>query len=315
MNKINNKYVSGFDFQLKNGFLFLLFLLNIVFVFGQKTLNPKKRSDAFGTSDYRDLRNYGPQISFGPTYLLTRLHNETVPTANQVPNRPSDYTIDPKGSLGGYLDIGLAHFPTKTPKILLFGKRITSYYDYGVGFKLYRGQETTNIKNHDSQGAIISETNGKGKFTNGYINGRFTFHKNIHLGKKYFIDNGLGLNVDYRVINGDKEYQKYQNFQGPTIKTNEHFHPNLVVQLHYSLGLGIRLKRGSYLIPGAQIPILGAYEFHKGNPGLRWYSSNYVPLLFTVKFIKILEKKKANGCSNVGSEEDKKRNKEYMQGQ
>jgi len=302
-----------FTLNAKIGLLIPLFLFNFSFVFGQKKLNPKKKSDAFGTTDYRDLRNYGPQISFGPTYLLTSKRNETI--AFGEPTRPSEYTIDPKGSLGGYFDFGMAHFPTKTPRILLFGKRIISYYDYGIGLKIFRGQEMTNIKNYDGSGNLLSETDGKGKFTNGYVSARFSFHKNFHIGSKYFIDNGLGMNMDYRIINGDQEYQKYQNFQGPTVKTNQQFHSNFVAQLHYSLGLGIRLKRGSYLIPGLQIPILGIYDFNKGNPGLRWYSSNYVPLLFTVKFIKILEKKKGNGCSNVGSEEDKKRNKEYMQGQ
>lgn len=283
----------------------IVILLNSIIVIGQRDLTPKSRGEAFGARDFRDLRNYGPQISFGPTYQLTHLKNETIHTKSSH-NLPTDYVIDPKGSLGVFFDIGTAHFPTKPPKFLLFGNRLVSYYDWGIGFKLFGGKETTDVTNFDGSGNVLSTSKGIGRFYNGYISGRFTAHKNIHLGKKYFIDNGLGVNFDYRVLSGD---QTYYGFISP-----QYAHKPLVIQLHYDLGLGIRLKRGSYLIPAIQIPIFGIVEMHKGSPALKWYSSNYFPILFKVKFIKILEKKKSTGC-NTGSEEDRKRNKEYMQGQ
>lgn len=271
---------------------------------GQKDFTPKNRKQAFGPpTDYRDLRNWGPQISFGPAYSLTKKANETVKTTNSH-NLPSDYTIDPKGSWGGYFDIGTAHYPLKAPKLLLFGSRLLSYYDWGIGFKYIGGKETTTINNYNSDGSLSPPSlSGTGKYHNGYVTGRFTVHKNIHFNKTHYIDNGLGLNFDYRVLTGN---QSYTPVSGAVPK----FHNPFVVQLHYELGFGIILKRGHYFIPSIQIPIVG----FTGNAALNWYSSNYRPIFFKVKFVKILEKKK-KGCSNEGSEEDKKRNKEYMQGQ
>ena len=291
----------------KNKFkiIFILFALITNSILGQKDFTPKNRKQAFGgPSDYRILRNWGPQISFGPAYTLTKKQNETVKVMNSH-NLPEDYTIDPKGSWGGYFDIGTANYPIKPTKFLIAGKRIISYYDWGLGFKYIGGKETTTINNYNSNGAITSTTIGNGKYHNGYVTGRFTVHKNVHFNPTHYIDNGLGVNFDYRVLNGSQAYSG-----GPTSGAPQTFHKPLVIQLHYELGFGIILKRGHYLIPSVQIPIIG----FAGDAALKWYSSTYRPILFKVKFIKILEKK-SNGCGNAGSEEDKKRNKEYMQGQ
>ncbi len=287
--------------QFKVIFILIISLTN--YTFGQKDFTPKNRKQAFGPpSDYRDLRNWGPQFSFGPTYTLTKKGNETVKmTYNH--NLPSDYIIDPKGSWGGYMDIGTAHYPIKPPKLLLFGSRLLSYYDWGIGFKFIGGKETTTLNYYNEDGSIFTSTTGTGKYYNGYVTGRFTVHKNIHFNKTHYIDNGLGINFDYRVLTGNQAYI-------PVSGAETKFHKPFVMQLHYELGFGFIIKRGHYFIPSIQIPIVGFV----GGGALKWYSSTYRPILFKVKFIKILEKKK-KGCSNEGTEEDKKRNKEYMQGQ
>lgn len=295
------------------------------FLFAQRDLTPSKtsrRSSAFGGAiDRRELRNYGFQFSGGPAYTLTRLHNETIHTQSES-GRPVDYIIDPSGRIGGFGEIGMAHFPLGDPKLKFIKKRIFSYYDWGLGFKYLGGKETTDITNYDPTGTvIISQQHGEGKdnynsfkgFYNGYIYGRFTLHKNFYFGEKYFIDNGLGINFDYRIITGTQSYVGTSTV-GLSGAQPQHFHKPFVAQFHYDLGLGIKIRRGSYFIPGIQIPIFGLAEFHKGNPSLKWYSSNYLPVYFHFKYIKLLEAKKKSGC-NEGTEEDRKRNKEYMQGQ
>lgn len=294
-------------------------------LFAQRDLTPSKnskRSSAFGGAiDRRELRNYGFQFSAGPAYTLTRLHNETIHTQSES-GRPVDYVIDPSGRIGGFAEIGMAHFPMGDPKLKFIKKRIISYYDWGLGFKYLGGKETTDITNYDPTGTvIISQQHGEGMdvynsykgYYNGYVYGRFTLHKNIYFGEKYYVDNGLGINFDYRIITGSQAYSGTSTV-GLSGAQPQHFHKPFVSQFHYDLGLGIKIKRGSYFIPGIQIPIFGIAEFHKGNPALQWYSSNYLPVYFHFKYIKLLEVKKKSGC-NEGSEEDRKRNKEYMQGQ
>lgn len=311
--------------HMKSIVVLIFVLINIFPSIGQRDLSPKKgssRGKMFGgAADRRELRNYGFQFSAGPNYTLTRLHNETIRFQSNS-GRPVDYTIDPSGRIGGFVEIGMAHFPMGEPKLKFIKKRFLSYYDWGLGFKYIGGKEATDINNYDPTGTLIlSSQHGDGNdvatttkgFYNGYVSGRFSLHKNIYFGEKYYLDNGLGVNFDYRVLTGTQKYVGTSTI-GLSGAQPQHFHKPLVAQIHYDIGFGIKIRRGSYLIPGIQIPILGLAEFHKGNPSLQWYSSNYLPVFFHLKFIKLLEKKKTSGC-NTGSEEDRKRNKEYMQGQ
>lgn len=287
----------------------VLFLGCTLVLFGQRDLTPgKRRGDTFGKADYNDYRFYGLQVSLGPTYQFTRLNkNNPTYTTTDATGRPMDYIFDPAGKLGVFGEIGMAHFPKKRSKLSLKLKTVlVSYYDWGLGFKLLGGSENTTINYYDAFGALALSEEGSGDFYNGYVYGRFTLHKNINLSKRYFIDNGLGVNFDFRVINGNKDYD------GAKSPEPQYFHNPLVAQLHYDLGFGIKLNRRSFLIPGIQIPILGMYEWRNGCAALKWYNSNYLPVLAHVKFI-YLFKKKVKGCNTPGSEEDKKRNEEFLQ--
>lgn len=285
-----------------------LFVLSALVLFAQRDLSPNKRkSQVFGKSDYKDYRFYGLQFSIGPTFMKTRSDkNNTTYTTIDATGRPMDYTIDPAGRVGVFIELGLAHFPKKRGKISLALKTVlVSYYDWGLGFKLLGGSETTSINYYNSLGALSSSDEGKGSYYNGYVYGRFTLHKNINLSKKYFIDNGLGVNFDYRVINGN------QSYDGPFIGS-QYFHKPFVAQLHYDLGFGIKLNRRSYLIPSVQVPILGFNEWRGGCAALKWFDSNYLPVMAKIKFIYLFEKK-VKGCNTPGSEDDKKRNDEFLQ--
>lgn len=286
---------------------FIICLVVISPVIAQRDLTHRKkgnRKDVFGGArDFRDLKNYGLQISTGFTTQFTGSRNQFV----YVPDiRPYSYTLNPNGKIGGFFDIGTAHFPTSAPRLKFMKSRFISYYDWGVGFKLLAGKEVVDISYLDSLNHVSSTAHGEGTFYNGYAFGRATIHKNVYLGETYFLDNGLGINIDYRFLNGNKTY--LYGVQSPAEKT---FHKPFVAQIHYDLGVGIRRKRGSYIIPGIQIPIVGIV----GHLPMYWFSSSYWPILIKVKYIGLFEKKKSKTSCNEGSEEDRKRNKEYLQGQ
>jgi hypothetical protein len=313
---------SSSDPTVVKGLVLFLVLIVLKTSFAQRDMTPNKRSDAFGgPADRRELRNYGFQFSGGPAYTLTRLRNEIVHIQSES-GRPVDYVIDPSGKIGLSLEVGMAIFPMKAPKIRFIKRRFFSYHDGGIGFKYLGGKETTEITNYDPTGTlIISKQFGEGMdaidktkgFYNGYLSAQYTAHKNYYFGEKYFIDNGIGINFDYRIVNGTRDYSGTSTVGLPGVP-DQHFHQPFVAQLHYDLGLGYKIRRGSYLVPTISLPILGIAEFHGGNPALKWFSSNYYPVYFKLKYIKLLPKKKTNGC-NTGSEDDRKRNKEYMQGQ
>ena len=287
----------------------IVLLIGLIVSFGvvaQRDLTPTKRKQAFGTRDFRNLNHYGIQFQLGPTYTITRLDkNNYTALASPADSVTGRYTHDPNGLLGFYAEIGMAHFPKKRSKLSLWLKTVlVSYYDWGVGYKHLGGTETTYFDRLDPAGNVIGTDEFSGKFYNGHVYGRFTLHKNINLGKTFFIDNGLGLNVDYKVVHGQAAYV------GEVFPGRRSLYNPLLVQLHYSIGFGIKLKRGSYLIPGVRTPILGYQGVspllagngkgasnapYFGNPALQWFSSQYWPIYPHIKFIYLFEKK-AKGC-------------------
>lgn len=293
----------------------------IVFVasatFGQRDFTPKTRKQAFGTRDFRDLRYTGLQVQLGPAYTLT--HRESKNEAGDFLNGAGrgSYEIDPSGRLGGYIELGLAHFPKKRSKLSLALKTVlVSYYDWGIGFKYIGGTETTIIHAEDNLGNVIDSYSETGKYYNGFLYGRFSLHKNINFerAENFFLDNTLGVNADYNFPRAD-ETSEYHTDYTDNYSQNPYTHNPLVIQLHYGLAAGFRLRRGTYLTVGARTPILGFHEWNKANPSLRWYSSNYWPVLFHVKFINLFQKRHKNGCPPVEvNDEDRKRNDEFMQG-
>jgi hypothetical protein len=288
-------------------FLVIICSLSILDFSAQKTLRPgkKRKSDVFGKTDYKDYRFYGLQWSIGPTYLLTKSKN-TIYNTTDVTGRPMTYSQDPYGMPGIFAEVGLAHFPKKTSKLAKILKTtLVSYYDWGVGFKLFGGGERTKTDYMDAAGNIVNTIKGSGQFYNGYVYGRFSIHKNIHLNKKYFFDNALGFNFDYRVL---------ENKNHTAITSGDRYQAPFVAQIHYGLGFGIHPNRRFTIIPSVQMPIFGMFEWRKGSAAMAWYSSNYVPIQAQVKFIYLFEKK-AKGCAPAkGNDEDKKRNEEFMEG-
>ncbi len=267
--------------------------------FGQRNMNPngKQKKDMFGgASDFSEYRPMGLQLSLGPTFMLTR----KVPVTNRFTNgsRPFDLTIQPKGLPGIFVEAGMVHYPKKRSKL---SERLNyifvSYIDWGVGFKLLRGQETTEINALDpiTFQEIGSPTTTTGKFNNGFISARGTVHKNFYLGKKYFIDNGLGVNVDYNIMRSS-EASPYTAALVTFEPSIHRFHKPFVAQMHYELGLGIRLSRRSFVVISAQAPIMGFYEWRGGASALKWFNSNYYPLTLKVKWA-YLFKKKNKGCA------------------
>ena len=277
----------------------------------QRNMNPKKKSDAFGTRDLRSLNNYGLQLQLGATHLMTKLNNETVDVATTTNGFRGNYLHDPVGKFGAYAEVGMFHFPKKRSKLSLALKTVlVSYYDWGVGFKYFRGGENIEANFLDPGGNVVSSDERNFDFSHGNLYGRFSIHKNIHFKRhreqiNFFLDNSLGINVDYRLLTTTDDYSWY-----PVMMENQQYTKPLQIQLHYGLGFGFRLKRGSYLIPGVRTPILGyqsttpAYdsnnnsENHFGRPSAHWFSSRYWPLLIHVKYMFAFEKK-AKGCPPV----------------
>jgi hypothetical protein len=280
---------------------FLLILVSLI-CFGSVIAQKKSRKDFFGgPKDYRNLSNKGLTFSLGTTYTFTD-------TSSFYIDERTDYKFQPKGKYGFFAEIGTVAFNLKKPKFK-WGNLI-KYTDWGIGFNLYGGSENTIVYNS----AEKSEKQVSfGSFYLGNVTGRLTFHHTFYIPKTtIMIDNGLGINLDYRVLKNSSFDKTPEELAALNINTQT-YSGNFFAQLHYNLGIGVKLKRGSYIIPTMQIPILGMYAWNKGSARTNWFSSDYLPVIFKLKFIYLFEKRSKGGCENFGSEEDRKRNEEYMQ--
>ncbi len=300
---------------MRNKILIVIIALLPTLLIAQRDMTPGKgkRSKVFGKRDFRKLSNTGLQFQLGPTCLMTRTKNPSVlfqNSSNGITN--GRYTIDPKGLLGFYGEIGLIHFPKKRSKLSLALKTVfVSYYDWGIGFKYFRGQETMTLERLSPSGSVLGTQYLTGSYNSGFLYGRFSLHKNVHFKalKNFFLDNSLGFNFDYNILES-KMTQDDLSYTGNALSVGApvHFHSVLTAQIHYGLGFGFRLKRGAYLIPGVRVPILGFAEGNKGNPSLKWFTRSYWPILFHVKYMFLFEKKAKAGDCPAAETNDQDRN-------
>lgn len=291
----------------------LIATLSLIFftgaLFAQRDLTPSRKRDAFGTRDFNNYKPFGLSLNIGPTYTLTRTDRPLIQPPVTESGTRYQYERDPRGRLGFFLDVGMAHFPMKARNRLQNGKtfRLLSYWDWGIGIQQYSGAERMRVDRLSSTGEVLESLPSTARWSNTYAYGRIAAHNNIYIGKLIFIDNALGLNFDYQL----SEITRNHNYDFTPAPQSFQNSPSL--HLHYGLGIGFKLRRNLFLIPSGELPVFGIMEYRKGTPAISWFSSSYWPMKLRVKLIYLFkDKAKAGDCFN-GSPEDAKRNKEYRQ--
>ncbi|MFA5574952.1 MAG: hypothetical protein WC994_07855 [Brumimicrobium sp.] len=248
-----------------------------------------------------DYIRHGIQFSFGPTYTFTPLKGrEAVFQDSTYTNITHHAYRETKSRLGAFAEIGMIHI-TKHPR------KYIHYYDWGIGFKLFGGGENTTVDSYQNDN-LIGTREGTGEFYLGYLYGRFDVHSVYQINPHLFLDNALGVNVDYAIIPGNTAYT------GAVLTYDQHFQGDIVAQLHYSFGLGIKpwADKGFFMIPSVEIPVFGMYEWNRGTPELHWFSSKYFPAQLRLKFVWLF-KKGPNWCPPVETNEmDRQRANEYQ---
>jgi len=285
--------------------ILVLFLLPFIFYAQGGFKKGSKRED------YRVVTKNGYHFAFGPTYMLSS-KTITGDLSDNVSAR-GDFEINPSGKLGVFAEFGFLQFPKwkGIPVRFLKKSRIMDYMEFAVGFRQLAGSETSNnYRNIDS--TIISQTSS-GNFINGHVFFRTSVHSLIFVGKKkidktrkYFIDQSIGLNYDYNLFPGDTTYSN--NLILKTEFKRKFYDPS-VLQFHYSLSFGIRLNRAWMLLPGVSLPFLGIYEWNRFGSKMDWFSSQYKPIQFQIKFIKLFER--APKCNAHGSPNDIELDKKF----
>ena len=236
------------------------------------------RRDAIWSHSQSHYRGLGWFINPGVTYMLGNSADDD--------NRP--YNLTPTGLPGYYLEAGMEHLFKKQQKAV-------HYFDWGLGVKHFGGQEKYSIE------GVSQATRGQFNFGSAFL--RAGIHNVWQLNMYNFIDQSIGFNLDYRIYGGNDD----ENYLSPLASNNQN---KLVMQLHYQLGFGYKVRDGFFIVPTVQTPILTLVDFDDFNPSHHWFNSRYQPLIFTIKFAWLFPKK---GCPPVdGMDDDEQRNNNYL---
>lgn len=280
----------------------------------------KSRKDYFGgAEDFRDITKYGLQVSFGPNFTLTK-GKDTEYSYTDDMGRPRVAIIDPSGSLGGFINVGMAHYRLKPSRFWgglakknpdgFFGRVVKSNLfhrcDWGLGFDYIGGREATTLEIYNPFNELVGTEEYKDKFYNGYLTARFTADRFTQVADRWHLETGIGFNFNYNILSAPKS--GYAPESAAPLK----FQKDFMAQIHGHIGMNYKIRRGDYLTFGFFLPAIGVYEMNKLKPTVQWFSSNYYPAHLQVKWIHHFTKK-VKGCNTPGSEEDRKRNEEYLQ--
>ena len=289
-------------------YILILFLLPLI-AFSQGGFIKGKKGD-----DYRIVSKNGYHFAFGPTYMLS---SESITGDLSNTLSVGDFETNPVGQFGAFAEFGFLQFPSwKGTQIKFLKKsRIMDYMEFAVGFRQLAGSEKTTINYRNIDNTLASSQESIGDFRNTHVYLRASLHSLIFVGKKkidiarkYFIDQSIGLNYDYNLFPGATTYPDFIL----NTSTKRKFYNPSVLQFHYSLSYGIRLNRAWMVIPGVSLPLLGIYEWNGFGSKMNWFSSQYRPIQFQIKFIKLYER--APKCNAFGDPNDIKLDQKYRMG-
>ncbi|MCI5055645.1 MAG: hypothetical protein MRY83_06020 [Flavobacteriales bacterium] len=172
-----------------------------------------------------------------------------------------NYSFDSKGKIGPYFGVGRY----KILKNWMFFK----YWDYGLSYKWFRGEEHLTIEGAKQPTSAFSDM--AGGLTTNLVNV-------INLGKYSFLQNGFGINVDYQ----------FRQSRTPLAGPNDP--DRITAQLHYKLGVGLWVGQRLIVVPSVEFPILGATP-KLIDPTFTYFDSWYEPLLISLRIMLVSPKK------------------------
>ncbi len=192
-------------------------------------------------------------IAPGITYTFTNPNDSIIKG-----NTGSEVIYNPSGKVGLYLEAG-------GYKLFKF-QEYFNYLDFGIAFKSLGGKET-----FTSTDLGIS---GNGEFSDQHGLLFLNFNSIKELSNPWFIQNTIGLNVDY---------QFSQNRSGGSL-INEEFPDKIIAQIHYKFGFGFMATKKLLVIPSVELPIVSGLP-NAPFPWLNYFNSSYYPAILSVRFL------------------------------
>ncbi|MGV3637769.1 MAG: hypothetical protein ACO1NQ_08995 [Flavobacteriales bacterium] len=224
------------------------------------------------------VRRIGFYLAPGLTYNLPRFTDQEEEVFRR---NDTSYvaTYDPNGRLGLYAEGGISWY-TRDPVIV-------DYLDLGIAYKNLRGREL--VQGRYTIADTTAELAGEGEFAERLLTLHFNANKFIPTWRYQFVQLSLGANADYRLGSS------YTHTADSALNAHA-FPPDLWGQVHFKVGYGFKLTGRHFVIPSIETPVFSVVPEDDGRFGqLQWFSSNYRPLVFSVRFL-FLRARKGFDC-------------------
>ena len=166
--------------------------------------------------------------------------------------------------------------------------RLISYVSLSMGIKYLRGVERYEATLYDPNRENPMTRKGEGVFSHTNATMSFDASNAKRLSQHTFLENTLGINGDYRLM--DKEQY---NKQGLPIQLNSP--TRLILQAHYRIGFGMKLRENMMIVPSLETPIVTFYEYQDLKSTLEVFNSRYRPLIVRVN-IMLLDRRASRTC-------------------
>jgi hypothetical protein len=278
----------------RNSFLFFISFLFLSMIPAKAQ---QKRPPIF-PSDDPYFKNWGWYAGLGTNFTLP-ISGELRQSFNFLSDTLQDYTFSPKGRLGAMIEGGAFY---------LLDNYIVSYVDGGIRVNWFNGKENfTEYQVDQLAGDTIAMQEGYRSFSMMNASLRLAANNTIQVSKYGFIQNSLGLNVDYTF------YKKFkldpEGFPFPYDPLADATYNEFQFQLHYKIAYGFRLDLMHYMIIGIDAPIFTIAPWQDGRQTIDIYHSNYWPLTLSVRVL-FLRKSNRPDCKKPPPLDMNKKRKE-----
>ncbi len=178
--------------------------------------------------------------------------------------------FDPKGRIGLYAEFGM---------FWLMDQSFFDYVDVSLAYKQQKGSETVEaLIQPNALDTLPDLLNGQGNFTQDQATLNVNLHKAIHFKGNWYVLQGLGADVEYRVINDITN-----DLQHPSL-TSTGPSENLSAHFHYRAGVGYKTSASGWLSFTAETPIQNIIPFNGIESRKQVFNSDYRPVVFTIRY-------------------------------
>jgi len=245
----------------------LLLLTSICFALFSKAQLSK---DIFPLN--REFKNGSFYVSPQLTYSVGIEKKEEI----NIDNTTYNYKISGMGKLGYGLEVGWFQ-SFENP-------RLVHYVEAGIAYRKFSGDAT-----HSGTQLFPDFSQIEYKSQNTFdIQTAVASLRAVNvkqLGKFTFLNSAIGANVNYLFSENYNRPSIYPN----TVIGSEKFPDQLHAQLHFQIGIGLRLSRQWLLVPNIETPILTAYPLDDPLPPFKFFDAYYQPIILSFKIMYLRE--------------------------